>query len=480
MTCVDVAVVGAGPAGLAAAAAAAGEGARVVVFDDQDTPGGQYLRQPHRQLGTRGRDPFVVSPGLARRLGEVLAHRHVEYRPSTTVWNLPEAGVLAWADGHASGRLAAAATVLAAGAHDRCVPFPGWTLPGVVTAGGVQNLLKGQRVLPGRRVVVAGNGPLLLVVAASLLRAGAEVAAVAELAPVGLRVVASLPGLAASPALLAQAARYRLRLLTAGVPVLRGHTLIEARGEATVREAVLAPVDVQGEADPARARRFDVDAVVTGFGLQCSSELPRLAGCELVYRPLRGGWLPLRDPWLESSLPGLFVAGDGAAIGGAAMAVEEGTLAGLGAVRRARGECSTAGAARARALRRRLARLARFRDALEALFAPPARLSALRRPDTVVCRCEDVTDAEIAAALEAGATSLAGIKSRTRAGMGRCQGRNCLHTLAEALAQRAGCAPAALHWPRARPPARPVSIAALLTEPLAPPRLPEDPHLPRV
>lgn len=357
--------------------------------------------------------------------------------------------------------------------------FPAGRCRGVITAGGAQNLLKGQRMLPGRRIAVAGNGPLLLVVAAYLARAGAKVVAVAEAAPVARRLPWVLGGLLAMPGLITLAARHRARLLASGTPVLSGYTVVEARGQGQVEEAVLAPIDGQGRVERGAARHLAVDALVVGFGLQCSSELARLAGCDTGYRPLDGGWTPLRDSWMESSVPGLYLAGDGAAVGGAEMALAEGELAGLAAARRARGGLSGPGMRRVEAVTRRLGRLGRFRAALQHLFAPPRSFAGLLTDGTVLCRCEDVDVGLLNRLCRQPGLDLPAIKSRSRAGMGRCQGRNCLAALAHLLAEHRGVSAAALRWPGLRPPARPVPIAAVVAEPMAPPVLPEDPHLPR-
>ena len=475
----DVAIVGAGPAGLAAAQAARNEGCTVTIIDDQDTPGGQFFRQPSALLGQTGRDRFSSKPAIAQRLFRVLDDPAVDYRPSTTVWNIPDSGVLALACEGSASRLHAKTTIVAAGAHDRCVPFPGWTLPGVMTAGGAQNLLKGQRVLPGQRTLVTGNGPLTLVVAASILRAGGHLAAVTEAAPVSSRLPGLIAGLLAVPSLLMLAASYRARLVMAGVPLLNGHTIVEARGADKVEEVVVARLCRDGVPEVSHSQTYAVDSVVVGYGLQCSSELTRLAGCELSYRQLSGGWIPRRGHWLESTLPGLFVGGDSATISGGETALTEGALAGLGAAKQARGALSAAGARRADQLRSKLIRLARFRTTLEQLFEVPASFAALRRPDTIICRCEDVTAGQIEDLCRDSDLSLSDIKTRTRASMGRCQGRNCLAGIAEMVAAIQGKPIAELDWPRGRAPARLVPISALLCESIKPPVMPADPHLPR-
>ena len=475
----DLAVVGAGPGGLAAAAEALEHGLSVTLFDDHALPGGQYFRHPPRSLAKPMPGFGDKDAARAAELFRILDHPRLAYRPETVVWDAPEADVLAFAGGAESGRIKLGAIVLAAGAHDRAVPFPGWTLPGVMTAGAVQNLIKGQRVTPGGRVVVAGNGPLSLVVAVNLHRAGVEVVAVVEAAALNRRLLSQLPRLCWAPALVRLAVALRLALIAAGIPLRTAETVVEAHGEDAVRAVTTAPIDGAGRLDRGRARTLEVDTLVTGFGLTPAVELTRLLGCDHRFEALRGGWLPLRSAALETTVPGVFAVGDGAGIGGVEIALLEGRLAALNALARLRGGAAAAAQGRRRALVRRLARLYRFRAGLERLFAPPRHFLELITPETVVCRCEEVTAAELRRRAAEGATSMSQLKATTRTGMGRCQGRNCLATLAALVAQAHGLEPGALAWPKARPPARPIPLGYLLHETLPPPELPDDPHFPR-
>ena len=476
MITADVAVVGAGPAGLAAAAEAAGHGLSVTLLDDSPLPGGQYYRQGP---ATREPDGVPAAGGKARdararELLSVVDHPRVTFLSGAVVWAAPEARTLAFSHAGRGDRLRAEVIVVAAGASDRAVPFPGWTLPGVITAGGAQNMLKSQGVLPGRRALVAGSGPLLLVVADSLRRAGATVVEVVEAAPTA-RVWRALPRLAAAPALLRRGLAYRLELARARVAFRAGHTVIEARGRDEVEAAVVAPIDGAGRVDRARARTLAVDTVVVGFGLVPSTELTRLLGCRHEWRRARGGWIPWRSADLETSVPGVLVAGDGAGIGGVETAILEGRLAGLVAAERL-GRCTRADARVAGGpLRGRLRRLARFREGIEAMHRPPADYLALLTPETIVCRCEEITAAEHDRALARGRPGIDAVKAHTRVTMGRCQGRNCLGTLADLVARARGCGPADLAWPRPRPPARPVRLGDLLGEDLPPATGPELP-----
>ncbi|MCP5151919.1 MAG: FAD-dependent oxidoreductase [Chromatiales bacterium] len=482
ITC-DLAVVGGGPAGLAAAEEAVRHGLQVVIADDGAQPGGQFFRQPPPELRRTRPSPFDSRPGERERLVRVLDHPAVTWWPGTTVWDLPEPGVLAVSRGVGSGRVAARAVLLATGARDRAVPFPGWTLPGVVTAGGCLNLVKGDRVVPGERVVVAGNGPLALVAAATLVRAGVRVLALVESARLGRRALAAVPGMLAAPGNAALGLAYRARLARAGVPVIEGHAVVAAHGRSTVEAVEVAPIDGDGRLDRGRARRLDVDCLVTGYGLTPSTELARLAGCAMHFDAALDAWVPRRDRDLRTSLAWLFAAGDGVDVGGAPRAMVEGRLAAAGIAVWLR---ELDGAAvdvtlrrRIAGLRRRHRRMERFRRALAAVYPSPADWLGLATASTTICRCEDVTAEMVEASLDRGLPSLVRLKAETRAGMGPCQGRGCVATLARMVARAAGCDARDVALPRARPPARPIPLGDLLHEPIPPPDLPDDPHLPR-
>ena len=315
MRAVEIAVIGAGPAGLAATAEAVASGAKVTLIDDNRQPGGQYFRQVSGEFRRSATTVFDKDQPRAEALLTIISHPDVDYMPETTVWSLDDDRMVAYSGPRGSGRLTAGCLILCTGAHDRPVPFPGWTLPGVVTAGGLQNLVKEQRMLPGRRAVVAGNGPLLLVTAASLLRGGAQVAEVIEAAPIHRRLLPLLPALAASPKILRLALSYRSVMLRHGVPIRSGETVIEALGEESLRAVRVAPIDRDGRIARDRARRIEADTLITGFGLRASTELYQMLGCRLVYRAQRGGWLPQRNDDLETSSANILAAGDGAAIG---------------------------------------------------------------------------------------------------------------------------------------------------------------------
>lgn len=450
-----IAIVGAGPAGLAASVAAVDGGCSVVLIDEAGVPGGQIYRQPQHPLGVK---PVGTPEELARKrilLAEFERVRsRVDYRSLTTAHSLYPGPELQIAVESQSERLKPDAVILATGVSERAIPLPGWTLPGVFYAGGAQALLKSNGVLPGQRVVVAGAGALPLAVGAQLTRAGAHVAAVALLHP--LSAMAWDPvGLWAGRRIVREGLHYKDWLRKAGVPILEGWAPVRMEGTERVESIVLAPVNAEGRHLEDRARRFDVDAVAVNYGFTANSELARMAGAQASYDPVAGGWLPTRDAAGRTSLPNIYVAGDGAGLRGALVAAAEGTIVGA----------TAASALTGAALPELRAEMAvrkqneRFQQALRRTLVLPKGVWGWSQPDTVVCRCECVTRGRIEAAVAEGHTTLDGLKRNTRVGMGWCGGRTCLQTTAAIV--HGGELDAGLEPMRARPLARPVKMGAL-------------------
>jgi NADPH-dependent 2,4-dienoyl-CoA reductase/sulfur reductase-like enzyme len=462
---VQCVVVGGGPAGLAAARTAARHGVHVMLVDENPELGGQYYRQmPESFRAPRGAGLGKESAEGRRLIDEVRA-QGVELRLGTVAWGIFDQRVVALATHDETERVVAENLILAPGAYDRPVPFPGWTLPGVLSAGGAQNLMKAYRVLPGRRVLVAGSGPLLLVVAHYLVHGGARVVGVCEASPMrhlwrfAHRLLPHLD-------FVQQGYRYRRELKEAGVPLLTGHVIRRALGSAEVTGVVVSRCDDECRPIAGTETTFDVDCVVVGYGFVSSLELSRLAGCEHRYDPHLGGYVPVRSRDLESTVPGVFIVGDGAGVAGSAVALEEGRLAGLVvANRRERllGRDYSREASRARG---RLLHLAGFRRVMDELYRFSPGLYTLSDERTTLCRCEEVTVADALEALRDGATHVNEVKAWTRVGMGRCQGRMCGPALAHLIARTAGSPVAEAGVFTPRPPAKPVPLAALAREAL--------------
>lgn len=309
---VDVAVVGAGPAGLCAAAEAARHGCEVALLDENATAGGQLFKQIHKFFGSRAHRAGRRGIDIGAELLDEVAGLGVHVMLGAPVWGLYEGRTLAVAESDHSWRLAAGAIVLATGATENGLSFPGWTLPGVMGAGCAQTMINVHRVLPGRRVLMVGSGNVGLIVAYQLLQAGAEVVAVVDV----------LPRVGGYPVHAAKIAR-------AGVPILTGHTVKAVAGDGLAEEATVWAVDKAFRGVPGSERSFRVDTVALAVGLTPMAELAWLAGCRMGYVPELGGYVPAHDDRLATSVPGVFVAGDASGVEEASSAMEEGRLAGV-------------------------------------------------------------------------------------------------------------------------------------------------------
>ncbi|MGK4579855.1 NAD(P)/FAD-dependent oxidoreductase [Kitasatospora sp. HPMI-4] len=451
----DLAVIGAGPAGLAAAVTAAELGLRCALVDAGPRPGGQYYRHPAPGLGAahpeRLHHGWPAFARLSGRLRTCTDTGRLDYLTGHHVWALERGdtwrlhATLGPEGAGATGRsvLPARAVLLATGAYERQLPFPGWTLPGVVTAGGAQAMLKSGLVLPGRRIVVAGSGPLLLAAASSLVNAGAAVPAVVE-ATDYLYYARGLSTLAANPAKLVEGAGHGAALLRHGVRLRRGSAVVEAHGTDRVTAVTVARLDRDWRPVPGTGRRIVCDALAVGHGLVPQIDLATELGARTRTTP-DGAVALAVDDGLRTSLPGLWAAGETCGVGGADLAVAEGVSAAR----------VIAGRPVPSALRAFRERRRAFAELMAAAHRPGPGWPRWLSPETEVCRCEEVPVARIREAVEElGATDTRTVKLLTRAGMGWCQGRMC----GPAVACLAGGGP-----PRAdrRPLACPVPLAQL-------------------
>ncbi|MEO7260471.1 MAG: NAD(P)/FAD-dependent oxidoreductase [Jatrophihabitantaceae bacterium] len=468
-----VAVIGAGPAGLAAAVHAAEQGAVTTLIDSAARLGGQYWR--HQQAGLDGsaglHHDVATYHDLLRRLETLVAARRLTVLLEHHVWSLhvDESGCSIAAVDHRDPDLPgevctrAAMVVLAVGAYDRQVPFPGWDLPGVLTVGGAQALLKGSGVAVGPRVLVAGTGPFLLPVATALAARGADVLGVHE-ANRSIRWLRHLPAAVPQPAKLREAGGYALSLARHRIPLRTSSVVVAAHGADRLEAVTVARLDRAGKVRDRTRRRVAVDVLAIGYGFTTQSELPLQAGCTLI--PTADGTLAVTtDSTQQTSNPRVYAAGEATGIGGAQLAVAEGIVAGVWAARVA----SQAAAAPTRpdraveivgaAIRTR-DRLRRFAAAMHAVYPVPQFWLDTLEQDTVVCRCEEVTVAEIDAALANGARDARSVKLLSRSGMGWCQGRECGYATSCLTAFRTG-QPLDLASGANRPVAAPVPLGLL-------------------
>jgi NAD(P)H-nitrite reductase large subunit len=345
--------------------------------------------------------------------------------------------------------------VVATGAYERGFPVPGWTLPGVMTTGALQTLLRSYRVLPGRRIVIAGNGPLNLQVAIEAARAGAEVLAVVEAAALrpGRTLGAIGAMLSASPAQTLNGAAMRAELALRRIPLITG-----ASPRSIAHESGRLTVELE-RSSAGGAVTLNTDIVTLGYGFLPSNDVLRLLGCQFETDP-RWDWLvSLRDDDGMTTVDGVYAVGDCARFGGAHVAEIEGTLAGIAAARSLGHKVDGSSQS---GLRRRLSRHRRFQRALWQLYADDASRLSDRNPSVVVCRCEDLTFGDLTEAVEDGAAGVGTIKRATRAGMGLCQGRYCGSVGRGILRDRRDAAMGEDGYWAPRPPVKPAAIADLI------------------
>ncbi|HKS49644.1 MAG TPA: FAD-dependent oxidoreductase [Amycolatopsis sp.] len=450
----DVAVLGAGPAGLAASVAAASAGARVALVDAGARAGGQYWRHRPGDAG-RGQHDWA----RFQRFRAALETGGTDHFAGHSIWHVERTSdgfATHTTDGEANRVVESRTVVVATGAYDRQLPFPGWTLPGVFTAGGVQALLKGHGVLAGKRIAVAGTGPFLPAVAAGLLTAGADVVGVFE-AGSPLNFARHPFAVARNVAKVREGARYFRTLLRHRVPYLTRATVVAAHGDGAVAGVTVAKLDSAWRVVPGTSRDLACDAVAVGYGFTPQVEIPLQLGCA-TRLDADGSLVTIVDDRQRGTVEGVFVAGEACGVGGAALSVTEGEIAGLYA-------------AHATIPRQRLRHLTRRRDAQRAFAAAMHQAFPLgpqwtswMDSETTVCRCEEVAAGEIIYAVrDLGAIDARSVKLYARPGMGLCQGRVCGFATSGLVARHAGRAVTAddLCGIAKRPIAQPLTLGAL-------------------
>ncbi|MET3455595.1 NAD(P)/FAD-dependent oxidoreductase [Pseudomonas kilonensis] len=440
-----IAIIGAGPAGIRAAQTLVAHGLYPVLLDEATRGGGQiYRRQPaHFKRSPDKLYGFEAHKANAIHQTLDALREQLDYRPDTLVWNA-EAGLLDTLHEGRAGRLEYSSVIVATGATDRVLPVPGWTLPGIYSLGAAQIALKFQGCAIGERVVFAGSGPLLYLVAYQYVRAGAHVVAVLDSSPFSAQVRA-LPGLLAQPATLAKGLYYRAWLAARGIAVHQGASLARLDGERRVQS--LQWRNASGE------HTLDCDAVAFAHGLRSETQLADLLGCAFAWNALNRAWLPHRDRAGRSSVPGIYLAGDGAGIMGADAAEMAGERAALALLEDLGYSTDPQ---RCTQLEQTLERIGQFREGLERAFAFPEHWAADAADHLMICRCEEVSAGDIRRVVGEGHWEINRVKAHCRVGMGRCQGRMCGAAAAEIIACESGRAVSSIGRLRAQAPIKPV------------------------
>lgn len=449
MTC-DVAIIGSGPAGMSAAIRLRELGASVVVFDEQPSPGGQIFRGVERNV----KSPVFPALGEDYRKGQALvaAFRSsgATYLPATQVWQIEDGwNIFVTSDGKAR-RITARAVLLANGAQERPVPFAGWTLPGVMTVGAAQILLKSGGMLPEGRLWIAGAGPLPLLYATQLLDLGGRITGFLDTSKrPELAALARLPAAWRDIGTLLKGLRWQRRVKRSGT-VVKGFTDLRAEGEGCL-EALTWTAG-------GKRHRVEADVLLVHEGVVPRIHETLALNCAHEWNEQQKYLRPKLDRWGETSRQGLFVAGDAGGIGGWSAAAASGEIAALGLAARLGLIAEADRLRQASGVDRRRNRALALRPFLDAVYTPPDQPIA---DDVIVCRCEEVTAGAIRTVARNSPPDPSAIKAVTRCGMGPCQGRQCGYTVQALLAEVHGLPRRDVSFPHIRPPLKPVTLGEL-------------------
>ena len=451
----DLIILGAGPAGMSAARRACALGLDVGVVDEQPAPGGQVWRNVEHATARRSAEAFGSDYESGAALARAFRACGATYLPGTQVWEIEPGFRVYTRNADRLDILFSRTLLIATGAVERAVPFPGWTLPGVMTVGAAQILMKSADDIPDRPVWIAGSGPLPLLYAQQLLESGGAIAGILDTAPRTNRYEAlphAMKALACWDELL-EGARWIRRLRRSAIAVIRGVTEIEAFGASKVD-------GIRYHTDAGNESTVPATLLLVHEGVVPDIHMTLALGCRHEWNDAQQCFVPTSNEWGETSERGAYVAGDGSGIGGVRAACAAGEIAAL-AIARALGRLTEAdtqqGACEPRRLRTRALALRPF---LDALYRPRPQL-AQPADDTIVCRCEHVTAGAIRAAVRGAAGEPNQVKAATRCGMGPCMGRLCGLTVAHLIAGTSGRSVAETGLYRVRPPLRPITLAQL-------------------
>lgn len=461
----SVIIIGSGLAGLAAADLLCRHGLDVLIIDDNVHTGGQLLRKQPNTVSVRRRFEPDRLKHRGFQLAERLATRKVRFLKGTQVLGIyPDNTLLLAQPPGDVGEHQADILILATGARERYLPFKGWTLPGVMSTGAAQILMKSSGILPGANTLIGGNGPLMFVLAAEILANRGAVQAVLDQSSLSTKLRFFNAGPAVWPKLF-EGAICLLRMAAARVPVKQRVRIVEARGSEGLETVVAARVDAHGRIVQGTEQIWAADTLAVGYGFAPNIELAQQAGCAVAHAADKGGWYVDVSPTMATSVTHIYAAGETTGIAGAGKSFVEGRIAAWDILHRQGRIDRKRYAERIRPLMhqwRQQVRYGRFLNRLCRL-APDCYTDI---PDeTMICRCEEITLGDIRKQLNNGFVTMNSLKKSTRCGMGYCQGRTCGPILADIISAVTKQLPAAAGCPSARSPVKPVCLRTLAKMP---------------
>ena len=429
----DIVIIGSGPAGIAAAVSSASNGAKVLVIDSNIDIGGQVYKPPprtYKQLTKVSSKEVKIQKSFSKLIEE----NKIDIALEHTVWQVNQGfKVYAYNNNNSTTVWKCKVLIIATGTYERIIPFPGWTLPGVIGLAASTTLLKSHRVLPGKNTIVAGCGPLLAVVASGIIKAGGKVGAVIDLNS-SLEWLSSITPMLSNPSNLFEGIGWLKNIIFARTPIYF-NSAIES---VTKKDNDLEITLVQKNFKKNRKIKLIADSLCVGHGLIPSVDISKSLGVELYFENSSSNWRPKINKYFQSSIEKLYIVGDGSGISGAIPAYEKGLIAGnassyeLKYIEKDRLDLIT------NKIFKRLKKLEKFGKSMAKLMTPSSQIIKNVTKDTIVCRCEDIKREEIEEAIKFGAREINQLKSWTRCGMGPCQGRTCEDAISRIMSEHLG------------------------------------------
>ncbi|MCH2044406.1 MAG: NAD(P)/FAD-dependent oxidoreductase [Saprospiraceae bacterium] len=459
----NVTIVGAGPAGLSAAITLAKYGVHSTILDDNSNYGGAIYKVPERGMERsifKDEKTFVKARELFKKVEHYSEYIHFKFNHEV-LGNLDIDNKIVASDGVTLSQFDNKRLILCAGCYENSIPFEGWTLPGIMTVGGIQLQAKCGNVQPGKNVALVGTGPLLLLAAKQLHMIGVNVVAVVE-AGRRSQLVNKGFSLLKQKDLLLEGLGYIKYLKKEKIPLYYGYGVVRAEGENELTKLVIAPYSKEWEPIRSKAITLDVDAAGIGYGYVPRIQLTQMLNCDHEYDPNRGGFIPVTDEWQRTSQKGIYVAGDMGGIFGSQMAIYQGEIAGL-AYLEDNGYLSVDSMKKeVKGLRKKMNNLKRFQSSFYKFSSLKKGLTKIQTPETIVCRCENVKLQELDKSIKEGAKDMMTLKMTTRVGMGDCQGKMCGNFCSMYMSEKLNCSREKVGTLRPRFPMAAVSFGVIV------------------